>query len=428
MLKREIVIYSISVGINRGSILILMPFLLHIFSMQDFGLYSYVQLLFQLISPILSFNIIVAMSREGADHPSRALYIYDKFLPTLLSITTLLATICFFLTLVDVEFIYFWILLLAGVEAWHNMLLSYYRVAEKDWIYLVFSLSKTLGLFIVFAAFFWQGFNTSLNCYFLLQFSWSIIIGFIFHFLINERSEQKVELSLREAIASSLVLLPHTLSLWVIASTGRYFLRELWGNYELGVYSKVFNVAMILMIINSGVGIVLPQQIIKNHNEWVHGNVRFSFLKYYSIVAIFTYFFVILGIWIDNNSFQFYTIDFLQNGLNFLMIFFGFYLLGFYYVYSNMLFSLRKNKTLALITTIIAVFSVILNYLLILHFKMFGASVSVLITYLIYYYLTFIYTLKYERAMKKSSKEVFIPIVVASALFLLTWLFGGIII
>ncbi len=424
-MKKELVIYGVSVGINRGAILILMPFLLHIFTVQDFGLYSYVQLLFQLGSPIVSLNVIIAMSREGADHPSKALYIYNNFLLTLLFITMGLAAFCYLLTLVNVEFIYVWILLLAGVEAWHNMLLSYYRAAEKNWIFLFFSILKTLGLLLVFSILYWQVPNASLNYYLLIQFIWSLVIGFLFHIGINKRTEAKDVISLKESITSSLVLIPHTLSLWIIASAGRFFLKELWGNYELGVYSKVFNVAMILMIVNSGIGIALPQQIIKNYKQWIVGSIRSSFFKYYSVVAIILYFLLIVGIWFDINYFQLYNIDFYKNGFNFLLIYVGFYLLGFYYVYSNILFALRKNKILALITTVTAVLSVMLNYILILNFKMLGASVSVVTTYLIYYFLTFFYTLKYEKQFKKSKSEIYIVLAVTSALFLLTWLFGA---
>ena len=81
-MKKELVIYGLAIGINRGAVLILMPFLVSVLSTADFGLFSYSQILFQLAAPILSLNIIVSIAREGADDPKRGLFLYKKiFLP-----------------------------------------------------------------------------------------------------------------------------------------------------------------------------------------------------------------------------------------------------------------------------------------------------------------------------------------------------------
>lgn len=424
-MKKELIIYGFSVGINRGAILILMPFLLHIFSVQDFGLFSYVQLLFQLISPIISLNIIVAMSREGADNPAKALYIYNKFLAPLVLITLSLSGLCYLLTWVNLESIYVWILLLAGVEAWHNMLLNYYRAVEKNWIFLFFSLAKTLGLLIVYWIFHSQKPDAILDHYLLLQLIWAIFIGVIFHILIKSNIKNKILVPLKDAIISSVILIPHTLALWIIASTGRFFMKELLGNYELGIYSKVFNVAMVLMIINSGIGIALPQQIIKNYSNWITGNLRYNYFKYYSLATVILYLSLLSGIWIDNNYLHLYKIDFDKYGFDFMFIFIGFYFLGYYYVYSNILFALRKNKTLALITTFTAILSVIVNYILIYNFRMVGASISVLTIYFLYYILTYIYAKKYEAKFRSDKTEIIFLVSVLLMLFVLTNLFGS---
>lgn len=425
-MRKELLIYGVSVGLNRGAILVLMPILLHILSVQDFGLYSYVQLLFQLLSPILSLNIIVAISREGADNPAKGLYLYQKSLRPLILIIAAISLGTWVLTNVNVSIIYTWIILLAGIEAWHNMMLNVFRTLEKNWVFFVFSVSKTLGLLLIYVVYYHFTASKILNDYLLLQLIWFSCIGIIYHLTIVRYNIEKYIISFSEAVKFSIILIPHSIALWLIASSGRFLLKELLGDYELGQYSKVFNVAMVLMIINSGIGIVIPQQIIKNYDEWIGSRLRPKFLFYYSLLTALLYCILICCIVIDSFYFKILKIDIELFLFDFLIIYLGFYLLGYYYIYSNLLFTLRKNKQLSIITSLVAVFSIIINYVLITKLEMFGASISIFLTYLIYSAITYIYSRKYEKKLKGIAKDLLIMVcalLVLTTITLITSLF-----
>ncbi|MFT6745856.1 MAG: O-antigen/teichoic acid export membrane protein [Glaciecola sp.] len=417
-MKKELIIYGLAIGINRGAVLILMPFLVSVLSTADFGLFNYAQLLFQLAAPILSLNIIVSIAREGADDPKRGLFVYKKFFLPLLVVALLIAT-CFHL-FVNIEdaYIYTFALVLAGFESWHNMQLNVFRAFEKNWKFFLFSVLKTIGLGLLFGALYLYDNQAPLEYYLALQCSWFFVLAVVFHTVIIKESEENASLSLLEAAKFSMVLIPHSLSLWLIASSGRFFIKEMYGAFELGVFSKFFNVAMILMVINSGLGVVLPQRIIRDYDKWSTYLYRRNFIVNYSLAGLAMFLFLTAGIVIDSLFIHIIDIDYSKYGFSFTLIFSGFFLLGFYYVYSNILFSLRKNKTLALVTLTTATFSIAINFIMVKNYALFGAAGSVAITYGVYWLCTFVMASKHEVSIKQSIwKEIGLVILFLSSLY-----------
>ena len=382
-----------------------MPFLVAVLSTEDFGLFNYVQLLFQLAGPILSLNIIVAIAREGADDPKRGLYIYKRFfLPVV--IVGLVASLCFHF-FIDIQdaYIYTFALALAGLESWHNMQLNVFRAYEKNWNFFFFSILKTIGLGALFVIIYLYDNNASLYFYLTVQCIWFCLLATAYHLFIIKNDEGGVTLSLKDAAWFSMVLIPHSLSLWLIASSGRFFIKEMHGAFELGVFSKFFNVAMILMVINSGLGVVLPQRIIRDYDKWSTFNYRKTFIINYSLAGIGMFLCLTGGIIVDGMYIHLLDIDYNRYGLSFTVIYSGFFLLGFYYVYSNVLFALRKNKLLAIVTTTTAVVSIAVNFFMIKYYSLVGAAFSVLITYGLYCLFALTMAAHKEEAIKKSYRK-----------------------
>ena len=57
--------YGITTGINKGAPLLLMPFLISVLSISEFGIYSLAQTLISLLTPVISLNGGAAILREG---------------------------------------------------------------------------------------------------------------------------------------------------------------------------------------------------------------------------------------------------------------------------------------------------------------------------------------------------------------------------
>ncbi|WP_282629965.1 lipopolysaccharide biosynthesis protein [Empedobacter sedimenti] len=391
-IKSQILLYSISTGLNRGAILILMPILLMIFSTSDFGNYNYIQIIFQFFSPLLGLNLATSISREGAINYKFGNYILNKSSNWIFGVVLLL--LCLYCMLSSKSLILLG-LILGGIEALHNMQLNALRCMDKHIQYFTFSTVKTFGLILIFIIFFYFTSSHNLFDYIYLQIIWVVLIFFVFSFLIKKNGE--TYFPIKEAILFSIILIPHSVAQWVITGAGRFFIKNLLSAEQLGIFSKVFNLSMILMIFNSGIGIIMPQYLIKEYDKWVEGSYRLKFYTYYSLFSILLFISTLIFIKIDFYYLKIFNLN--QNDYLFLFTsnFIGFYLLGFYYYYSNILFALRKNKLLSIITLIISLFSIIVNYFMIRYLNILGASISIIIVYFFYLIVCIYYSIKFEK-------------------------------
>jgi O-antigen/teichoic acid export membrane protein len=424
-MQKTILLYSLSVGINRGAFLILMPFLLGVLSNEGIGYFSYAQILIQLFAPLLSLNIFTAISREGADDSEKGKYIYLKtYLPICVSIVSV--TSCLYLLTPNfVETIYLWGLFIGGIEGLHNMQLSYLRSADKNIQFFSFSVAKTIGLLISFFVFHYFTHITDINYYFLIQTIWFVLLYCIFHLLIGYKIDAKYDISIQDAIKFSVSIIPHSIALWVIMGAGRYFIKFYQGIEVLGFFSRYYTLAMTLMILNSGISLVIPQYIIRDFTQWTSGNIKNKLAYRYSLACILLYAFLIGSIYLDYNYLHFFKIDFKAIALEFYFIFSGFYILCFYYIYSNILFALRKTVLLSSLTVVTAITSVLINALLTKYYGTFGASLSVFLVYLFYYFIFLFFCLKYEKGLLKSLREEILIISASLAVLLfLTFMFS----
>lgn len=391
-IKYQILLYSIATGLNRGAILILMPLLLIILSTNSFGEYNYIQIMMQFFSPIIGLNLATAISREGGKDFRLGNYILN------FSSKWVLGFVFFLLFLYFTFFIKSLLvlgLILGGIEALHNMQLNALRCMDKHIQYFSFSTFKTFGVIVLFFVYFKFTNSTDLFDYIFLQLLWFIIIYFVFKILIGRN--QEIYFPIKEAILFSIILLPHSVAQWIITGSGRFFIKNLLNVGELGEFSKIFNLSMVLMIFNSGIGIILPQFLIKEYDKWVEANYRIKFYFYYSLFSIGLYIITLIGISLDSiyiGIFNFKSDNYL---FLFTVNFIGFYFLGFYYYYSNILFVLRKNKLLSFITLLVSLFAIVVNYSMVRFFGIVGASLSIILVYFLYLLICIFYSAKYEK-------------------------------
>lgn len=420
-MKKEFIIYGIAIAINRGAAIVLMPFLLYVLSDAEFGNYGFVQILMQFFAPILSLNLFTAIAREGADNPSDSAYIYQKTYIRIIIVSIIILIVLLRIQIsISFDSSYLFGICLGCIEGLHNMQLAQQRAKENNLGFLFFSVLKTIGLLFISILFYFFTKNQDSDSYLILQFFWFLTLFIIYHKKTIIGSVDSQIKQLKEVVWLSVLIIPHSLAQWLITGSGRYFIKEFLGEIQLGFFSKYYNFAMIIMILNSAIGMVIPQQIIRNYQKWVYGDVKNKFLLYYSLLSLLIYVALIIGFYIDERSFYFLKINYKNIAFEFSFIFGGFYILGFYYFYSNVLFALKKNGVLSMITTLTALFSVIINFFLIKWFSLKGAAISVFITYIVYYLTTAIFGLKYEKPLQSSLKvELLILIITLLVIFAL---------
>ena len=235
---KETIIYSISIGLNRGGILIFMPFIVKYLGVADYGGYNYVQILMQFLFPFLCFNIPSSITYIGAYNIEKSFYLLKKFIPYII-----IATI-FFSSIIggvgyqknSINFL-FWGVLLGGTEALHNMILAYLRVINRHYQYGLFTILKTL-LFIFIILILRNLSCLNLSLLLISQTGLHIILFFLFYIPYLKQSIQIV--NVKESIRFSLSLLPHIIALWIMNASSRFIVKQFGDSVSLGVFSIAY--------------------------------------------------------------------------------------------------------------------------------------------------------------------------------------------
>lgn len=411
MLK-QLIIYGISTGINRGTVIIYLPFLLNVLGTSEYGIYSLIVIASNLLIPFVCLNGSSAILREGSEDVKKGLYLLEKFFLITSIIVILLGILVYFFF--SFEWMLF-VIILAGLEALHQLYLTYLRCNNKSWTYLTIVIVKVFGLLIIF----WLLQKEDINLYQLLQvqlywyliiFSYMIYSMILWKFVFKEGSKK---ISLFDVLPYTLLLIPHGISQWVVSSSDRFIISEILGTYELGIYSIAYSLAMVLMLVNSGIALALPTHFIKNYEHWTTGEIRKKAINLYNFGTILLFLCLIIFVYID-----FRYLNSLDNhesiGFTLTFTWIGLYFLGLYLFYTNYLYYHKKSGVLAKQTIIVAILNVFLTIILTLQIGIVGAALATLLSYFIYFILILYAVSKIEkRILEKFSKELkLVPMVV----------------
>lgn len=421
-LKKEMFLYGISIGLNRGSMLLFMPIIISNLNLEQYGLYSYILAIVYILAPFLSLNLSAGIIREGAESISKAVYFQRKIIPVIILAVLVLSGLSSLIDLYiyKIPFITFAILL-AGTESLHTILLAYERAAENHFKYLIIVIFKVIGFIVLmYGLIYYKAFN--LSNLFLCQIIYNLIIYITFS--LDQIKLKATPFIIKPVVVFSALLLPHTLAQWMMNASNKVIIRYLCGDYDLGTFSVAFSIASIAMILNSGISLVLPQNIIKNYEKWTYKKNVNKFYAIYSVIFSLIYTFLIFAMYIDVEFIHKYKNYNSEMIYSFTLNFLGFYLLGFYYYYSNIIFYHKNSKVISKVTVITSLVSIALTYFLTLWFRVIGASASVLITYFLYYVFIFNAAKKFDSKLAgRFSFEIKLISLVLIYMFFIGFLF-----
>lgn len=414
-MKKNIMFYAISTAISKGSILIFFPFLTLLLSLEDFGIWSLVIIISNLLIPILSLNGSASILREGSENISKGFYLLKYYL--LFSILLNLFVIGFIYILSFEKWILYSVII-GFLEGILFLLITYFRALEKAEIYFFINFIKTFLLFglVIYA------YENSFTLYELLDYHLLILLIFviivlIYTFILNYIVAEKT--FLKNSLIFSLTLIPHGISQWIMSSSDRLIIEYILGSKEVGIYSLAYNVSMFLVLINSVIFLALPTYMIKNYKNWKEQNYDNKIIKIYTFISL-GLFFTLLSI---------YIVDKLHFGILgyygeemiplIFIIYFGIYLLGLYYFYANYLFYHKKAYIISRTTFYAAIINIILTILLVYIFGVLGAALATLFAYICYLYIIRKECLKIEYDLNINlSRDILLFILISTILSL----------
>lgn len=382
-MKKNIILYGLSTAISKGSILLFFPFLTLLLSLEDFGIWSLIIIVSNLLIPILSLNGSASILREGSENISKGFYLLKYYL-----LFSFLLNI-FFISFIYILYFEEWILysvIIGFLEGILFLLITYFRSLEKAEIYFFINFIKTFFLFILVI----YSYNNSFTLYKLLDYHLIILFIFvisilIYTFISNHIIDEKT--LLKTSLIFSLALIPHGISQWIISSSDRLIIECILGSKEVGIYSLAYNISMVLMLINSAIALALPPYMIKNYKNWKEQNYDNKIIKIYTFISL-VLFLILLSIYIVDKLYFGILGYYGQEMIPLIfLIYFGIYLLGLYYFYANYLFYHKKAYIISKTTFYAAIINIILTILFIYILGVIGAAFSTIIAYICYLYI-----------------------------------------
>jgi O-antigen/teichoic acid export membrane protein len=390
-----------SVNIINASIpFVLLPILTFYLSPQEFGLLSLFQLLMVLSLPLLLMNtqslIIVEYNRLSEEQ-------FKQLISRIVFIS-----------------LFGFILLETIFYIFYDSIIEYFQITKGYIFYIPFFVllqaiptiipiifqskndSKNYAKYKLLMAF--TNFILTITFIVFFHLTWEgrvfgIVGSFLFFTIIGLYILYKMNLltiyidikNIKNVLSFGLPLIPHSIAGVFLSMSDRIFIANMINVEAVGIYSVAFQVASVISIIMLSINQAWAPYL----NNRLHTNPSFEVKKnivqktyllaigMICISLIFMFFVPYLFDYFISEKF-FIALDFTR----FLII--GFLFQGFYFLYTNYIYFVKKTQYLSFVTIISVFNSALFNYICIGNYGVVGASYAFIITWVIQFILVWI--------------------------------------
>ncbi len=383
--------YTLISIITAGIPFLLMPFLTHYLSTNDYGKLSLFNTYVTILIPLISLGSTGYISLQFFKQKKRRFTkIFSSIIriPVITSIIFLLFTFLFkdwlegFLELNTT--ILFLLPIVAFLTVIADLLYTMLIFQKKPHTYGIVSITKTIIevscslLFIISFKFNWEG----------RVYSWLIVaILIVFYSLYYFKNQEWIDLKIyshqiaKQSLIFGLPLVPHIIGKFVINQSDTLFIAKMASIEELGVYRIGYQFGLITSIISGAFLSVynpfLFERLAKIDDKKKAEIIKISYLFIF-VLAIAT---IIISL---SSSFIFHWFihqDF-ANGVQYVFwTSLAYFFWGGYLIFAGYLFYLKKTSLLSYLSIFNVVVNLALNYILINRFGVIGVSYATTISF-----------------------------------------------
>ena len=396
-LKKQILSYSGVNIINASVPFLLLPILTEYLSPSDYGILSLVQLLMALTFPI----VLNAQSLITIEYSNLSFNKFKKLISSILFFAFLgfvVLELGFYL-LSDYIYEYFFlpdrllffipVFLLFQVIP---MLIPFVFQAKKQpFNFGKFKVSLTIvniGLSLFFVTYLNYGWEGRL---------WGIVGSFALFNLIGLYMLNKIDLlsftidkeSIIQVFRYGLPLIPHAIAAVLISGSSRFFLADILGVKEVGVFAVSFQVASSIFIIMSSINLAWSPYLFERLNKTPTMDIKLKLIKQTYQIMLFMIIVVLVFLVFSQFIFHVLIDESYHSGLLLSRILaIGFLFQGFYFMFTNYIFYSKKTKYLSFITLFSSIIVVLSNLYFINLIGILGAAYALVISYMVLCLLT----------------------------------------
>lgn len=396
-LKKQILSYSGVNIINASVPFLLLPILTRYLSPSDFGILSLVQLLMALTFPI----VLNAQSLITIEYSNLPVNKFQKLISSILffAFAGFVVLELGFYLLSDYIYEYFFLpdrlLLFIPVFLLFQvipMLIPFIFQAKKQpFNFGKFKISLTI-------------FNIGLSLFFVMYLNygwegrlWGIVGSFALFNLIGLYMLKKIDLLsftvdkdiIMQVFKYSIPLVPHAVAAVLISGSSRFFLGDIMGVKEVGIFAVSFQVASSIFIVMSSINLAWSTNLFERLNKKPTIEIKCQIIKQTYQIMLFMVIVVIAFLVLNQFFFHVFIDESYHSGMFLSRILaIGFLFQGFYFMFTNYIFYSKKTKYLSFITLGSSLIVVLSNFYLITYIGILGAAYAVVISYVVLCLLT----------------------------------------
>jgi len=388
-LTKNIFSYLTANIINAAVPFFLLPVLTSYLNPEEFGVLSLVQLLFTLSLPFVLMNIhglfIIEYSKLSQDE-------FKTFISTMILIPLagfVILELIFFIFSIQLAELFNipekWVLyapIVVLAQSIPTMIPVLFQAKKQPLNYAIFKIALTvinLGLSLFFVVTLLEGLDGRL----LGIFSSYMVFTFIGLVILYRLNLLKFKVSfsfMKDALSFGVPLIPHTLAGVFLAMSDRIFLSNMLGNEAVGIYSVAFQlssaIAIIMTSINQAWVPHLYEELNTNPTIEVKRKIVIQSYKIMALMSLIALSFILIISFV----YQIFIDERYQSGINLArLLAIGFMFQGYYFMVTNYIFYMKKSSLLSMVTIGAALVLMILNYILIPLYGIYGSAYAMII-------------------------------------------------
>lgn len=405
--------YTISNFISKASLYIFTPLYIRLLSKSEYGLYNNFLAWQSVLLIIFSFNLSSSINTAYIDYKNKnkfngfitTISIASIILPLILMIIILLYN-TIFIDIFGLELKY--LIILLSYLTFGNTLTIFQIEQMTIFNYKIASLlTITVSISSVI--------TTLLLLYFIDDKLLAILIGntvitvfvslFLTIYIIHKNRKIKYEY-FKYAFIYSLPLIPHLISTSILNTSGRIMISKYCGNEKAALFSLIYTISMVLMLIVSSINKAwIPWFFKKLSNDNII-DIQIAIGRIFPFVCLSTLGICLVGpeiVFIIGGSEYMQSINLLPAIVLHCFIFY------IYTLYVNIEFYNKKTVGIALATITIAIINVLLNYIFIIFFDYIAVAYATFISSLLLL-LFHVYNVKTQKMLYVFNNILFVKL------------------
>lgn len=397
-------VYTFTNFFNAALPFLLLPIITAYLSEEDYGIATMIMVFVSVMTPLITLGItssisVVYFNKEIKDFPQ---YIGNCMITVFACTAVILVIFQVFSSIIEsfsgipnnwVSTIVLIVLFNFIIEV--NLLT--YKIRFKSKTFAVIKICQTLLTFIfsyyliAVAKLSWEGLILA-KLIVLCSFA---VISII---LLNKNKFIKLKFNrshIKYAILFGLPLVPHLLSAFVVNISDRLFITNYLGLAETGSYTVSYQIGSILDLLCISINLAWAPWLYSKLENFKENKPLLKKITTIGILAIVTVAAVLI-LFVPLILDIFISEKFKISESLIVIIVIGFAFQGFYLVFVNYLFYLKKTKEISAVTVLVAIVNLSLNFILIPKYGVIGAAYATLFSFMLKaIIITFIVNKKY---------------------------------